>query len=174
VIIRLVMAFAMAVSINSGTVARTYTNSTFGLQVELPAGKTVCTSEDGESDRGFTVLWETKKCPPADDATGIYVYVEYNALGWRSTLDEGRSICSGAAIKPSSFTVSGFRFYHCKSRTDRGKASLAYFVLRNTDLRSPDNAVGYGVTLICPHDNCRKLMPMTDWLFMHMKFVKQQ
>jgi hypothetical protein len=169
----LLLAAAMLITPNVGAFARTYTNATFGLQVEMPMGKTICTTEDGESDRGFIVLWHTTKCPPADGTTGIYVFVEYNALGWRSTPEGGKLICIGGASRPSPFVVSGFRFYQCKSRTDSGRISLAYFVLRNRMLSSPDNQVNYGVSLICPNDNCQDLLPVTRWIFSHMKFIKQ-
>ncbi len=168
----LVVAVFMALS--AETHARTYTNATFGLQVELPTGKTVCTAADGESDRGFTILWEQNDCPPTDDANGIYVYVQYNALGWHSTLEEGKSDCVTSSVRASPFAVSGARFYQCKLLTDLWHVSLSFFVLRNKDINPPDNEVSYGVTLICPHGDCRRLMPLVHWIFAHMKFIKQE
>jgi len=172
-IIRLVFAIVAFNALTAGAFSKTYTNSTFGLQVTMPVGKVICTARNGESDRGFVVLWQGKECPPPDGTAGIYVYVEYNALGWRSTFEEGKFVCSGEAIRPSPFKVSGFRFYQCELQTDRNRPSPGYFVLRNKKLSSRDNAVSYGVTLVCPHDDCRDLMPMTRWIFAHMKFIIQ-
>jgi hypothetical protein len=160
--------------LSTASFVRPYTNATFGFFAEMPVGKVSCTSKSDESDRGFVVLWNSKVCPPAEDAAGIYVHVEYNALGWRSTIEEGKSICENESARPSPFMVSGIRFYRCKSRTDQGHDSLSYFALRNKNLSSPDNGVSYEVTLICQEGNCRDLMPMTRWIFAHMKFIRQE
>jgi hypothetical protein len=156
--------------------ARTYVNTEYGFQAEMPSGKMICTTEnDGsEADRGFTVLWDAQSCPHTDDASGIHVYFDMNAFESPSTLDLGKHICNGNAIRPSLFGVSGFRFYQCKSKTDGGRTSLEYFVLRHVKGGYPEGEGTYGVTLICPHDYCRKLMPMTRWIFAHMKFIKQE
>lgn len=170
---RLLLAVAPLIVAQVGAVAGTYTNATFGLKMELPPGKVICTAEEYQSDRGVIILWDTRKCPSDRDAAGIYVYVAYNATQRRSTFELGKDNCSVGTARLSPFKVSGFRFYQCLSRTDGGRTALAYFVLRDRKLSSPDNEVTYGVTLICPHDDCRTLMPTTRWIFAHMKFIAQ-
>jgi hypothetical protein len=171
--IHLLLVVALLVVSRDGALAKTYKNTTFGLQVELPSGSTVCTADEGESDRGFSILWKSRICPHDDDIEGIYVDVRYNALNRRSTLDTAKDECVGLSAKPSPFMVAGFRFFRCLLRTDRGRIVPTWFVLRNRRLSSPDNGVIYGVTLICPRNDCRKLRPLVRWVFSHMKFIEQ-
>jgi hypothetical protein len=160
----------------SALFARTYVNTEYGFQAEMPSTKMVCTAEnDGsEADRGFSVLWNAPGCRNTYDAMGIHVYFDMNAFESPSTLDLGKHICNGNPVRPSPFWVSGFRFYQCNSKTDGGRASLDYFVLRHVKGGYAEGEQTYGITLICPHDDCRKLMPMTRWIFAHMKFIKQE
>ena len=74
-IARLLLTVAMLIASDSLASGKTYTNTPFGFQVEMPAGRVICTTEDGKSGRGFIVLWEPAKCPPADDAAGVYIYL---------------------------------------------------------------------------------------------------
>jgi hypothetical protein len=173
---RLLIAVAIFMVPHSALFARTDVNSEYGFRARTPSWRTVCTTaNDGSTaDRGFSVLWDAPGCRNTDDASGIYVYFDMNAFDSLSTLDLGKHICDGNAIRPSPFWVSGFHFFHCKSKTDGGRVGLDYFVLRHVKGGYAEGEQTYGVTLICPHDDCRKLMPMTRWIFEHMKFIIQK
>jgi hypothetical protein len=173
---RLLLAMITFFTLQNVVFAKTYTNAEYGIQAELPSGKMICTAEnDGStSDHGFTVLWETKLCPPEDDTPAVYVYFGMNAFEARSTLEEGKHICHGAIIRQSPFRVGNQLFYQCKPVRVRSHINLEYFVLREVKGGSPEGESIYNVSLVCPRSDCRKLMPMTRWIFAHMKFIKRE
>jgi hypothetical protein len=174
VIIWLIRGLVVLIALNQAALAKTYVNAEYGLQAELPSRKMICTTDnDGTtSDHGFTVLWATNKCPPEENTLGIYIYFGMNAFESRSTFEEGQHICHSAAIRPSPFSVSGFRFYQCTRSPERGRIRLEYFVLRHVEGDDPEGEPTYGVSMICPHTGCRELMPTTRWIFTHMRFNK--
>ena len=171
---RFLFAIGIFIASHAGASAKFYTNTEYGFKAEMPRGKPVCLPEEHQSNHGFVVLWEKKECPPARDVSGIYVYFGMNAFESHSTLEVGQHTCGGNAITPGPFWVSGFQFYKCKSRTDSGRVSLDFFVLRRVQGGYPEGESTYGVSLLCPHDDCRNLLPMTRWIFAHMKFIRQE
>jgi hypothetical protein len=175
-IIPLLLAVTMGIAMNVEVFAKSYTNTEYGIQTELPSGKVICTTEnDGTtSDHGFTILWDTNLCPPEDNTPGIHVYFGMNAFESRSTFEEGKHICRGAVIRPSPFRVGGYQFYQCKPMRVGATVSLEYFVPRAVKGGSPEGESTYRVSLLCPRGDCRKLMPMTRWIFAHMRFIKQE
>ena len=173
---RLLLAMITFATLNNVVFAKTYTNSEYGIQAELPSGKVVCTAEnDGStSDHGFTVLWRTNRCPPEDNTPGTYVYFGMNAFEARSTFEEEKHICRGAVIRSSPFRVGNQLFYQCKPMRVLSHVNLEYFAPRQVMGGSPEGESTYNVSLVCPRSHCRRLMPMTRWIFAHMKFIKRE
>jgi hypothetical protein len=171
---RALLIAIMLIARGATALAETYTDSYFEFRAAMPKEKVVCLPRENTSDHGFVVLWETKDCNFISSPTGIYVYASHNFDRESNTTPElGKLLCDGNAVSPSPFVVSGFRFYQCKSKTDEGRLGPSYFVLRHVKGGYPESEPTYGVWLICPHDDCRKLMPMTRWIFVHMRFIRQ-
>ena len=51
---------------------------------------------------------------------------------------------------------------------------LNYFVLRHGKTNDPGAEMSYQIGLSCPRDNRRPLMPMTRWIFAHMRFIRRE
>jgi hypothetical protein len=100
---RLWIVAAILIASRVGASAKTYINTNYGFQVELPPGKVTCGPEYTTANHGFFVLWDTKDCLSSEDATGLYVEASYNALDLRSTFAEGSLICGGATITKPPF-----------------------------------------------------------------------
>jgi hypothetical protein len=171
---RLWFVAAILIASHGGTSAKTYINTNYGFQVELPPGKVTCGPEYTTANHGFFVLWDTKDCLSNEDATGLYVEASYNALDLRSTVAEGRLICDGATIGPSPFWVAGYRFYQCKSGRREKPQTMRFFVLRHGKAKDVGEEMTYDVGLICYHNDCQKLLPMARWIFAHMKFIRRE
>jgi hypothetical protein len=173
-IIRLLFAAAMLIASYAEGSAKVYINGNYGFRVELPPGRVVCGPEYSTANHGFFVPFDTTDCLSDNGVMGIYVEASYNSMELRSTLDEGKLICDGAPAEPSPFWVSGYRFYQCESGGRNQHQSIKYFLLRRGKANDRGEEMTYDVGLICPHDDCHKLMPTARWIFAHMKFIRRE
>ena len=173
-IARVMLTMTVLIALHLAAAASNYTDRYFGFRVAVPTGKMVCLPDGTTSNHGYIVLWDTTDCHFIVRPPGIYVYATHNGdEDATTTSDLAKDLCGGNLSGPSPFSVSGFRFSQCRSATREGRPGLEYFVLRHVKGGYPGSEPKYGVSLICPHDDCRSLMPMTRWIFAHMKFIKQ-
>jgi hypothetical protein len=163
----LVLLFAL----NGGASAETYDNSEYGLQVDLPARRTVCRTPPPGANHGFSILISAADCDHELDAQRVELFVAFNtASEAKTTAELIESACDGAPARPSNIKSDGVTFYRCNIQKIKGMSRIEYFGLRSANGKWVGQWEEVHVSVFCKNDMCPKAINLADELISGLKF----